>query len=784
MIRILLISVFLISSTLLPAQSTLGQWKEHLPFSHATSVIKAGEVIFCGTQSGLFEYNTSDFLISEWTKVNGLSGVSINAMAYSEEYKTLVVGYTDSNIDLILNQRDVINIPYIKQKQMTGSKVINSIEIHEDQAFVSCGFGIVVVNLQKGEISATYYIGDEGAQIEVYETAIFNYDTIYAATEAGIKKAFVRHPKLENYAFWEKVSLLPWPEDAWHQLAYEDGILIAAHQSRDNQGDSLFVYNGHKWKAFPWYYKDIRNMNLHNRQLLTVSEFQINLMDLNEERLFHLVTYGFDYLEARDAHLDEDGTLWIADKQYGLLKTTDQENFEVIRPQGPRDRMAFDLTVANGELWVAGGGYDGAWNNLWNYSGLSFSDGGNWRIFTPKTSEKMENVRDIVRILPNPANQSQVYAASWGYGVLEFNEGELTAIHDESNTGGAITSIFPGSPYIRIGGLAFDSNNRLWVSNSSVPNPISVRKEDGSWKSFPYGVFLGDAFTGKMVITKTNSQFNEIKWVQLPKGNGLFAFYNGPDLNDESDDQYQVVTVRALWPQNNIKVVNDIYAMAVDLDNRLWLGTSAGVAVLPAPNTVFTEYPGRFYANQPGVDLGDGHYHALLETEIVTAIVVDGANRKWFGTRNSGVFLTNPDGTDIIHTFNVLNSPLLSNNILSLAIDNTSGEVYFGTEAGVVSYRGDATFDNGEENQIYAFPNPVRPGYEGLITIRGIAANSTVKITDINGNLVYQTESLGGQAVWNGLDLSGQKVHSGVYLVFSSTDQAERKSVTKILFIR
>ena len=784
MIRFLLISLICLLGTNIQAQSELGQWSEHLPFSNAVKLVKAGPLVFCGTQSGLFEYDSESYLITEWSKVNGLSGVNISTMAYSDDHKTLIIGYSDSNIDLLVNRNEVINIPDIKSKQMTGSKRINSITVHEDQAFLSCGFGIVVINLVKGEISTTYYIGDDGDQLEVFETEIFNHDSIFAATASGIKKAFLYDPKLENYRFWEKVVGLPHATDTYHHLAYTDGLLFAAHQSPTNTGDSIFIYDGHHWEPFPWYYKDIRDLKFAQGKLLTVSEFQVNLMDLEENRLWHLTSYGFDYLRIQDALLDDDGTLWMADQLYGLLKTTDRVEFDQIRPDGPWDRKAFDVAISDGDLWIAAGGYDGAWNNLWNFSGLSFNHNGSWKAFTPLTHESLDKVRDIVRIVPNPANSSQVYAATWGYGLLEFQDGELFEIHNDENTDGAITSIYPGKAYVRIGGMAFDSQNNLWVTNSGVPNPISVRKTDGSWKSFPYGVFLGDAFAGEMVITKSDGAYDEVKWVQLPKGNGLFAFYTGDDIDDTSDDRHKEVTVRALWPPNTVKVRNNIYSMAVDRNNELWLGTSGGAIVYHAPNQVFDTNSASFVAGQPGVDEGDEYYHALLETETVTAIAVDGANRKWFGTRNSGVFLTDDEGEHIIKSFNILNSPLLSNNILSIAIDQKNGEIYFGTEAGVVSYRSDAIEDLGNETQIYAFPNPVRPDYNGPITIRGIAEYSIVKITDINGNLVYQTESLGGQAVWNGKDLEGNEVHSGVYMVFSSTAQTERKSVAKILFVR
>ena len=762
-------------------QSKLGEWQEHLPFSRAIAVESGDNKIFCATKSGLFIYDKESFLIDEWSKVNGLNDIEIACMKYSPDHDILILAYSNSNLDLIRGN-EIINLPDIKRKQITGSKKINSIMIHEDQAYLSCGFGIISLNLVKGEISSTYYIGDDGKHLEVFETTIFNHDSIFAATGEGVRKAFVRHPNLENYLFWETVPAQPTPFEEYKHVTYHDGSLYAVHTSIIGDLDSVWVYNGHKWTEFPYYFKDINQFEFQKDIIVSSSLFQINLIKPDGERILHLKTYGFDVIRSEEVFYDKNDDIWIADWQHGLVHTSDYENYEKIRPNGPWDRATFDLTIAGDQLWLAGGGYDGAWNNLWNNAGVSAKINGIWQSFNSTTTEEMTSIRDIVRIITDPNNDQHVYAASWGSGIIEFLDGEFYQWHNETNTNGALQSIIPDGPYIRIGGMAFDSQNNLWVTNSSVPSPISVRKTDGTWKSFNYGSQLADAFTGEMVITSANT-----KWVQLPKGNGLFAFNNGHDLDDESDDIAKSISLKVRDPEGDFTVLNDIYSMAIDLDNRLWLGTANGVAVYYSPEGFRNYSPSSsqsFFATQPSVDLGDNIYHALLGTEIVSCIAVDGANRKWFGTRGSGVFLTNSEGTELVKSFNILNSPLLSDNILSIAIDDKSGEVYFGTEAGVVSYRGDAIKADVFEEEIYAFPNPVRPDYSGPITIRGMAAASLVKITDITGNLVFQTESLGGQAIWNGRDLNGNEVHSGVYMAFASTVDAAEKSVAKILVVR
>ena len=774
------IYIFLILLVLaIPAQSQtrVGEWQDQLSFSQAISLVEARGIIYCATRSGLFSYDPVTTNISKWSKINGLSDLEIACLAYSEDHNTLIIAYANSNIDLLRNNR-IINIPDIKHKSMTGSKKINSIQVQGNDALLSCGFGIIRLNLTRDEVASTYYIGPDGSHLAIFETAIFNFDSIFAATEKGIFKAYINDPELENYRVWTPVTGQPFPGEAFNHMAYNDGKLWASHLSTTGDVDSIYTYNGYEWTWFPRYYNDIRRMRFEDGQVAVVSSYQINLISPDGKLQRHIGRYGEDLMNPNDFLLDNQGKPWIADRDFGLIYSPDFETFTKIRPAGPWDRKTFDMVIADGDLWIAGGAYDASWNNIWNISGVSAKLNGTWKVFNPITIPQMGLIRDIVRLAVDPADTHHLYGASWGYGVVEFRNGEYVGIYDDTNTDGALQSVFPGNPYIRIGGLAFDSKNNLWVTNSSVPSPVSVMKKDGTWKSFSYGQYLGDAFTGPIVITP-----GDIKWILLPRGNGLFAFDNGKDIDDVSDDRTVRMPLRVSFPpKNTIKILNDIYSMAVDLDGRLWIGTSSGAVVYYAPSAVFSSSD--FYASQPSVNQGDSLYHGLLGTEIVTAIAVDGANRKWFGTRNSGVFLTNPDGTALIQSFNVTNSPLLSNEIVSIVIDNQSGEVYFGTEGGVISYRGTAIRDDLYTGPVYAFPNPVRPGYTGPITVKGVPSASMVKITDLTGNLVFEGESVGGQITWDGNERSGQPVATGVYLVFASTADLSKKVITKILIVR
>ena len=221
-----------------------------------------------------------------------------------------------------------------------------------------------------------------------------------------------------------------------------------------------------------------------------------------------------------------------------------------------------------------------------------------------------------------------------------------------------------------------------------------------------------------------------------------------------------------------------------DRNGSLWIGTTNGPFVvnnhkrlLDLSSTAFTRIK---IPRNDGTDLAD----YLLENENIVAIAVDGANRKWIGTEANGVYLISEDGLESLHHFTQSNSPLPSDNILSLVTDNNSGIVYMGTDKGLIGYQSDAIEGKESYSDVYAYPNPVRPDYSGVITITGLMENSLVKITDINNNLIYQANSLGGQICWDGLNVNGNRVATGVYLVYSSIEDGKEGCVTKILFVK
>jgi hypothetical protein len=424
------------------------------------------------------------------------------------------------------------------------------------------------------------------------------------------------------------------------------------------------------------------------------------------------------------------------------------------------------LAANDKKMYVAPGAIDELWTSTFTSEGLFALDDFDWNWITPND---LNGIGDAVRVLIDPKDNNRVYVAAWGTGILELKNDALVTVWDNTTSGGAIQGPTGNETSVRTGGIALDEDGALWITSSLSERPLSVKRADGTWQNFSAGALAG---SNTNVFDVLVSQLDQ-KWIRTRTA-GLLVMQENQGIS-----QWRAVTSGA--GSGNLPN-NSVLDFAEDLDGELWIGTTEGLVVLYSPQNVFV--PGKSFDAQPILFEEEGVVQRLLGTEAVNAVAVDGANKKWFGTLNSGVFYTSADGIETIYHFTADNSPLLSNAILDIAIDNITGEVYFATAEGIVSFRGAATKGFDEYTDVYAYPNPVRPGYEGPIYIKGLVTNSQVKITDVAGNLVFQTIAEGGQARWDGQNLNGEKVVSGVYLAYCTDDLAEHTTVTKILVIR
>ena len=753
----------------------LGEWTDYMSFSSAQKVVLTDNKVYCVTTGGIFTYNKLDNSLYKLTGINGLSDVGIQTAGYGEDADVVIVAYNNSNLDLIYND-EIFNLSAIKRKQLPADKTIYNILFVGQTAYLSCGFGIVAINLEKKEIKDTYYIGENGSYVVVLDMT-FDGQFLYAATENGIYKADINSSNLQDFHNWEKVETIPHANEEFDQLAYFGDEIIANYNGGTTDGDELYKLTNEIWSPYLPALDNICDLQVAANKLVVSCSSQIDVYDLthtliDEVTSYQLPSYTVNNILANSALVDEDGIIWVADDKYALIKKS-ESGYHSIMPEGPADNNVFTLTSQGSDIWLAPGGRTSSWNNMFSHAQIQEFKNGEWTVYNGINVSELANFHDIVCITIDPHDANHIFAGSWGGGIFEFQDGEfINRYHNYNSSLQTALEDQPDEPYVRISDMDYDSEGNLWVTNSIVGKPLSVLKTNGEWESFALSGIQSTYDVGQMVITEDDDQ-----WIVIPRGRNLAV-----RKADGSDyKRLSLISYFTNGTDQEYTSMNDIYSIALDQEGAVWVGTSVGVAVFLKPDNIWTQSP--FYASQPGLDENDGIYHPLLRTETITAIAVDGANRKWFGTKDSGVYLISENGEKEIQHFTSSNSPLLADEITSIAINEKNGEVFIGTVKGLISYMGEATAGYSAFSEVYAFPNPVREDYEGDVVIKGLMEDTDVKITDISGNLVYETTSLGGQAIWNGRNLRGNRVSTGVYMVFGNDPSGEQTLTTKILFI-
>lgn len=763
-----------------PAQeSAIGQWRVHLPFLKAKAIANSGDKIYCASERGLFYYQQSDNSVVPMSKISGLSELNVNTLEYDPETQTVVIAYTNANIDLI-NQNKIINISDIKRKNMTGDKNIYNIAFRNKFAYLSCGFGIVVIDLIKNEIKDTYVIGPGGSEIKVYSIDFLG-NNIYAATEEGVFVADINNSNLNNFVNWS-VSLPDVANAGDYNIIEHFDNKLFVNYAKTNSQDDILMYDGTSWAASPISSTQdaVKNyaFNATATNLLITNSASVSVYNTSFTQIRKVDVDDYANPVMRDAIYDQSGILWIADNEQGLVRMLPAGGYEFIFPDGPESDLVSAMSAVKNRLWVTHATRTQGWFNTYAPGHFSEYYNNNWKSYNNKTFAGTFNVGsffDMMSIAVDPLNSSHVFVGSKGNGIVEMLDGIPVATYRDTNS---TLQVGIGNPsQVQVVGMGFDKENNLWALNSLAAKPVNVRTTTGQWYAFSIPGIPGAPLFGDMTIDTYGQKWINIIGNNSPLGTGLIVFDDNGTLEETSDDQSRFLTTGV--GRGNLPSA-DVRAITEDLENEIWLGTAKGIAVIYSPSSVITSP--NFDAQQILIKQ-NGINQYLLESEVVTAIAVDGANRKWIGTESGGLFLMAADGTQQIANYNESNSPLISNYIIALTIDQSTGEVYIGTNRGIISLKGDAVAGDGGCKDVLVYPNPVRENYSGPIAIKGVVPNGNVKITDVSGNLIYETTSLGSQAIWYGTNFKGEKAQTGVYLVFSSDEEGENTCVTKLLLI-
>lgn len=744
------------------AQPPIGQWREHLPWNTGIGVAAANNRIYCATSNALMYVDLDDRSLHRLSRVNGLAETGISLLAKNETTGRLIIAYQNSNLELV-ERNTIRNISDIKRKTISGDKTVYRVFSKNNFSYICCGFGIVVINEDRRETADTWYIGATGNFTPVYGLTEHE-GFFYAATAEGVKRAPVSGVNLADYRNWTVISGVNGLPTGVANDVLKNGTVLLVRKN-----DTLFSFQNNTWQIYYQPAAQIISVHFSENKLLVCEQAVTGgrITQLNAQGNIDAVYRSNNLPEAPRQAILNNNTLWVADFFKGLYEV-ENNNFALVVPNGPPGTASGEMMFARNGIWAAAGNVNDAWNYTYNANGVYyFNSDNNWQVNWRFNIPAMDSMLDFITIAARETDGT-VFMGSYGGGLLQLNPDNTVRVFKRNSTlQPAIGD--PGS--FRVSGLATDINNNLWVSNYGAPQGLHVQKPDGTWKGFNIPFFLNDGAVAQILV----DDFDQ-KWIVSPKANGLLCFNHGASVDNTADDKWKLFQTGAA---NGNLPENNVYCVAKDKDGVLWVGTANGIALIACAGDVFNT---QGCAAVLPVVQQDRFAGFLFQNETVQTIAVDGANRKWVGTKN-GVWLISAGGEKVIHRFSEENSPLLSNDVKRIFIHPKTGEVFFSTFRGICSFRGSATEPAENHNNVLVFPNPVPPGYNGQIAIRGLAAESIVKITELDGRLVYQTKALGGQAIWNGLNYRGQKISSGAYLVLVTSENNNEKVAAKIFFI-
>ncbi|WP_017497674.1 T9SS type A sorting domain-containing protein [Flavobacterium sp. WG21] len=736
-------------------------WQGYFSFNEIKDISQSSTTVFVASENALFSKNTALNTVKMTTTVDGLSGQTISASYHSEEFKKTIIGY-ENGLMIVVNETDgsILKVIDIINKQLPSNlKRINHFMEYKGVVYVSCDFGIVQFNLTSLKFGDTYFIGDNGAEVRVRQTAYFN-GFFYAATSNGIKKANSTNANLIDFNQWSLVN-----GGDWSSIESLDSELIAI-----SSAGFIHRYNSNSFIGFLQLPKPSVDMRTVNHNLIITTPDVVYVYN-NQMVLMRQITNT----QVLDNTLNftcssvVGDQIYIGTKEKGLFSSTlsGTSAFQENTPSGPVRNNIFSLDVSPNALWAVYGDYDTFYNpyELDSYGVSKYSASG-W-LNIPYSG--VFGAKSMTRVITNPSNEKQVFVSSFFSGLLKIENDIPVLLYNEKNSG--LESIsFAGPNYIdvRINGTVFDKTGNLWVTNSRIKNGLKVLKTDGKWQSYATSAILKDAETTNyagIVIDRNNT-----KWIAT-SNDGVIAF-------NESNNTFKKITSGA--DLGNLPI-EDVRAVALDTKNQLWIGTTKGLRVLSNVGGFQTE--SQLKAN-PIIIMEDNLAQELLYEQFITSIAVDGANNKWIGTIDSGIFMVSPNGQETKYHFTINNSPLPSNVINDVKINSVTGEVFIATNKGMISFKGIATGANEDLNNVYVYPNPVRPNYAGTVKVAGLIDKANIKITDIEGNLVYETTSSGGTIEWDTTAFGKYKVASGVYMVFISAEDGSETKVKKVMIIR
>lgn len=769
-LSVLVLTVSLHQSILF-AQPAMGAWEFYVSTAKVTQTVQVNGKVYAAYLNGLLEFDLSSGEKTLFHDINGLSDINISALGTVGS--TLIIGYDNGNIDLY-DGTSIRNIPDIRLAQIQSSKRINTILEWNNQALIGTGFGMVRVNLSKREIVETYF---PNSVPEVVVSCALHNNRIYASNGSIVYSADANNPVLSNPDNWSVDPLFPSANGfQYAQLLTVKESLFLLKDFSGNLSDSIYKITStlEPFGILP-FKLIVNSISRHDDRLA------LNLLDglvcfrVNDGSLaYNLGAYapGKTYEMLHSTFLNE--RIFVGTVKNGLVQADVAGNYSTLPYPGPPANTYYSLDIQKNTVAVSGGGLSGI-ANTFNPDGVYILKEGEW------TQKKLGTVADWEGKIIYDFLCSAIDPKSGKIAIGTYSHEPVLALDENGNgidtynpTNSTLEYSVLGNGNGLVSDMLFDAQGNLWVLNGyAAQGLLKCMDVNGNWYSYNLGSSSSGFRTKNLVIDNNGNLWSSVI------GKGLYGYKTNETLDNLQDDKNIELNI---GESTGALPSNTVTSLAVDFDNELWIGTESGFAILYDPDGAFDAAPGEYNAQRIKVEF-EGNVEFLLGSTNISAIVVDGGNRKWMGTEGAGIFCLSADGNEILKEFTTENSPLISNFIVDMAINQSTGEMFVITDKGLVSLRIDASYGDPNYSNVVVFPNPVRPEFNGLITIQGIQFDSDVKFTDAAGNVVYQTTSNGGTAVWDGNRFDGTRVSTGVYFIYTAPNDGKGKYVGKVAIV-
>ncbi len=741
--RLVILFTLLLSSFLTAQEAS--NWKVYSDMKNSYDAIEGSSGIWAASSGGAFFYSPSTNSYKTLNKSDGLNGTLLTASVI-DKHGNIWFGSQNGIIDVydpVTNKMSsIFDIFYSDRTQ----KQINELKVKGDTIIVSTDFGISLIDSRSFLFFDTFFkLGSFQSYSKVKSSSMFNL--FYAATENGLA---VQKPGATNLSApesWNVFSTsdgLP-SKNVLKIINYKNQVIVATDKGFakfDNAvlspflsqmtgksisdvlplGDSLFILTGDTIKVFV------------NNLLSIKKPLSISLKKL---------AYG------------SRGLMGISSKGILLIETG-----ALLFPNGPAANQFPSIAVdPDGNFWSASGK---------DAHGVGFYkfDGNEWTTYNSSNSPFTQN--DFYKIYAAPDNT--VYAGTWGAGFVSIKDTSIE-VYNYDNTDMEGLS---GSPkFLVITGFGRDSKNNTWILNYASNNHknLSMITPDSSWYHFTHlstpAPLVTDEYLNLVIDQYDTKWFNGITTGRT----GLYYFNENKTYDNTADDKYGFIN------EGNGLLSNSISSVVIDKRGDVWVGSNSGVNIITNTGTILSSS-----TQNPPIRISPVY---SLRQQAITCIAVDPLNRKWIGT-NQGLLLVNADGTQINETYTSSNSPLPADKIVSIAVDETSGKIFVGTDEGLAVFETTAQKPVAAFTELFIYPNPFKLNNNaGLLTIDGLVKDSDIKVLTINGKLIKEFSSPGGRvAHWNGRDESGNFVSSGIYFIVAFDKEGNNITTSKVAILR